>query len=117
MFYALVLVLWAAVDLNGAAEEEIATLPGIGPSKARAIVAYRVEHGPFHAVEELDDIPGIGTATIANLRGLVSVDATTAAPAEPVETTAVAPIAAATGTTARVNINAATEADLRRLPG
>jgi competence protein ComEA len=117
MVYALVVALWASIDLNSASETDIATLPGIGPSKARAIVEYRAANGPFRAVEDLDDIPGIGTATIVNLRGLVSVDAATAPAGQTVETTAEAPIAAATGTNARVNINTADEAGLARLPG
>jgi competence protein ComEA len=112
----LALALWAVTDLNSAAESEIATLPGIGPSKARAIVEYRAEHGAIKTLEELDDVPGIGPATIANLRGLVSVDAPTAT-AEPGETTARAPIASATGNRERVNINAAAEAALGTLPG
>ncbi len=119
MPYAFVLAfaLWAAVDLNSAGESEIATLPGIGPSKARAIVEYRDEHGPFRTVDELDDIPGIGAATIANLRGLVDVDTPAAPTGRSVVTTAGAPIAAATGNAARVDINTADEAGLARLPG
>jgi competence protein ComEA len=116
MLSVLVLVLWAAVDLNAAGETEIAALPGIGPSKARAIVDHRTAHGAFRAVDELDDVPGIGPATIANLRGLVSVEATAAAPSVDDPTTAV-PIASATGVFARVNVNTADGAALERLPG
>ena len=119
MIYGIVLALalWAVTDLNSAAESEIATLPGIGPSKARAIVEYRAEHGAIRTLEELDDIPGIGPATIANLRGLVSVDAPAAPAGQLVESSSRAPIASATGARERVNINAAGEADLATLPG
>ena len=113
----LALALWAVTDLNTAAESEIATLPGIGPSKARAIVEYRAEHGAIRTLEELDDVPGIGPATIANLRGLVSVDAPATPTVPPAEPTSRAPIASATGARAHVNINAASEADLATLPG
>jgi len=113
----LALALWAVVDLNSAAEDEIATLPGIGPSKARAIVEYRAEKGAIRSLEELDDVPGIGPATIANLRGLVSVDATATPPAQPAEPGTRAPIASATGAREHVNINAADEAHLATLPG
>jgi competence protein ComEA len=113
----LALALWAVTDLNSATESEIALLPGIGPSKARAIVEHRTANGAFETIEELDDVPGIGPATIANLRGLVSLDA----PAAPVEKSAEAtsrpPIAAATGNRERVDINAADEAGLTGLPG
>ena len=113
----LALALWAVTDLNSATEDEIATLPGIGPSKARAIVEYRAERGAIRTLEELDDVPGIGPATIANLRGLVSVNAVAAAPAQPADPTARAPIASATGTSEHVNINVADEAHLATLPG
>jgi competence protein ComEA len=113
----LALALWAVTDLNSAAESEIATLPGIGPSKARAIVDYRTEHGGIKTLEELDDVPGIGPATIANLRGLVTVDAPAASVAAPADRTTPAPISSATGAAEHVNINTAGVAQLATLPG
>jgi competence protein ComEA len=53
------------VDLNTATEAELLRLPGIGPAKARAIVAYRQSRGPFASVEEVLRVPGIGPATLA----------------------------------------------------
>jgi competence protein ComEA len=47
-------------------------LPGIGPTTAKEIVAYRAAHGPFRSVEQLDDVNGIGAGTIAALRDLVT---------------------------------------------
>jgi len=47
------------LDINTAAKEEFMTLPGIGESKAAAIIQYREEHGMFEAIEELMEIPGI----------------------------------------------------------
>jgi competence protein ComEA len=38
---------------------------------AQKIVDYRTEHGAFHSVDELDAIPGIGPARLADLRKLV----------------------------------------------
>lgn len=43
----------------------------VGPVTAQKIVQYRTQHGAFHAVDELDAIPGIGPARIAQLQGLV----------------------------------------------
>ncbi len=63
----------AVVDLNLAGPEELARLPGIGPSRAGAIVAWRARHGPFSAVEELVRVPGIGPKTVEGLRGRVEV--------------------------------------------
>ncbi len=55
------------VDINTATAQTLETLPGIGPSKAEAIVRFRTEHGPFHAANDLLQVPGIGQATVARL--------------------------------------------------
>jgi competence protein ComEA len=62
----------AIVDLNSATAEQLDTLPGIGPSTAAKIVAYRQQHGAFHSLAELDAISGIGPAKLEELKGLVS---------------------------------------------
>jgi competence protein ComEA len=55
------------VDINTATAATLETLPGIGPSKAAAIVRFRTEHGPLHKADDLLQIPGIGPATVARL--------------------------------------------------
>lgn len=60
------------VNINTADEAALDSLPGVGPSTARAIVAYRDEHGPFASIESLDQVPGIGPSKVANLDGLVT---------------------------------------------
>jgi competence protein ComEA len=53
------------VNVNTADAETIAkSLDGIGLSKAKAIVAYRDEHGPFKSADELSQVKGIGPATL-----------------------------------------------------
>ncbi|MFP3992855.1 ComEA family DNA-binding protein, partial [Streptomyces sp. E11-3] len=59
------------ISLNSAAEEQLQTLPGIGPVLASKIVAYRTEHGGFRSVEQLREVNGIGDRRFADLRDLV----------------------------------------------
>lgn len=63
----------AQVNLNTATPEQLDTLPGVGPVTAQAIVTWREENGGFGSVEDLLDVKGIGEATLAELRDLVSV--------------------------------------------
>ena len=53
------------VNINTADAETIAkSLDGIGLAKAKAIVAFRDEHGPFKSADELSQVKGIGPATL-----------------------------------------------------
>lgn len=61
------------IDLNTADMYELQRLPGIGEKRARAIVVYREEHGPFRSVEDLVEVSGIGEGVLAGLREYVSV--------------------------------------------
>jgi competence protein ComEA len=103
----------ASVNINTADQAELETLPGIGPSKASAILDYRVENGPFQHVDELDNVTGIGPATLSNLRPLVSTEgggtATNASAAPAVNTRA--------AQSSSVNVNTATAKELEFLPG
>lgn len=47
------------------------SLDGIGPSKAKAIVAYREEHGPFKTVADLSNVKGVGPATLERNRSAI----------------------------------------------
>jgi competence protein ComEA len=61
------------VDINRATVSELTTLPGIGPTRAAAIVDHRQRHGPFRAPGDLRAVSGIGEATFQNLAEHVSV--------------------------------------------
>jgi competence protein ComEA len=62
-----------SINLNRASREELAGLPGIGPVRAAAIIAYRELHGPFERVEELLGVPGIGPRTVEQVRTRLQV--------------------------------------------
>ena len=61
------------VNINTANKEELMTLPGIGVSKAEAIIKYREEHGDFKDVQELTNIAGIKTSVYEKIKELVRV--------------------------------------------
>lgn len=62
------------IGVNTADTYDLDRLPGIGPTKAQAIVAYREEHGPFQSAEELLEVSGIGEATLEGLRDYITLD-------------------------------------------
>jgi len=62
------------VNLNSATQEELVSLPGIGASKAKAIIDYRTAH-PFKSVDEVKNVRGIGDHLFENLKGKISVGA------------------------------------------
>lgn len=55
------------VDLNTATVEQLRKVKGIGAAKAKAIVDYRTEHGPFKSVDALSDVKGFSGNVIATL--------------------------------------------------
>jgi competence protein ComEA len=61
------------LDLNTATLEQLDALPGIGESKAKAILAYRQEKGSFAKIEQLLEIKGIGEKMLAALKSLIYI--------------------------------------------
>ncbi|MFP4137310.1 MAG: ComEA family DNA-binding protein [Halomonas sp.] len=60
------------INVNTAGEELLTELPGIGPSKAAAIVEDREANGPYESAEDLARVSGIGEVTVANLEDQVT---------------------------------------------
>lgn len=55
------------VSLNRAGIAQLEALPGIGPVRARAIVAFRDSAGPFRNIKQLIQVPGITQALVDRL--------------------------------------------------
>ena len=56
------------IDVNTATAAQLQELPGIGPSLAAAIIAFRTDHGPFATLDALEQVPGIGPSKLSQLR-------------------------------------------------
>ena len=65
----------AAVNLNTASRDELVAVPGIGPSKAQAIVEHRTTHGPFKSVDDLKQVKGFRDKLVERLRPELTVAA------------------------------------------
>lgn len=63
----------ALLDINSASAESLEALPGVGPAIAQALVQTRIDRGPFLAVEELLDVPGIGESKLTQIAPFVMI--------------------------------------------
>lgn len=101
------------IDLDRASAGEIARLPRIGLSLARTIVADREQRGPFGSMDGLDRVTGVGPGMLAAVAPHVVFSGHPAA--HPQVLPAVGPSPASVAAPA-LDLNAATAADLERLP-
>jgi len=71
------------VDINTADAIQLEeVLVGIGPAKAQAIIEHRTANGPFKSADELALVKGIGLKTVERNRDLITVGASSPAPAK-----------------------------------
>ncbi|MGD9115709.1 MAG: helix-hairpin-helix domain-containing protein [Dehalococcoidia bacterium] len=61
------------IDINRAEAWLLEALPGIGPSKAQAIIDYRQQHGYFSNTYEITNVPGISTSMYQNFKDMLTV--------------------------------------------
>jgi len=61
------------ININTASAADFESLSGIGEVLAAAIVDYRTQNGPFAAVDDLEDVSGIGPATLEEIRDQITV--------------------------------------------
>ncbi len=62
------------IEINRASVKELMLLPGIGPTMAKRIDAYRRDYGPFREVDDLEAVQGIGKKTLARLADRIVVE-------------------------------------------
>jgi DNA uptake protein ComE-like DNA-binding protein len=104
----------AQVDLNSASEKELETLPGVGTATAKKIIAGR----PYASVDDLSKA-GVSASTIKKITPLVTVGSAAPAPVKPVasKSAAAAKPDASGSSGAKVDLNTASAAELKDLPG
>lgn len=61
------------ININTASAADLESLPGIGPSKAAAVVRYRKENGQFKNISDIQKVSGIGPKTYAQLKDQITV--------------------------------------------
>ncbi|MDH4656639.1 ComEA family DNA-binding protein [Pseudomonas sp. JS3066] len=65
----------AKLNINSADELALQDyMIGIGAAKAKAIVKYREENGPFSSVDDLLEVKGIGVKTLEKSRDKLTVE-------------------------------------------
>ncbi|WP_083024584.1 ComEA family DNA-binding protein [Vreelandella lionensis] len=64
----------APINVNSADEELLAELPGIGPSRATAIIEEREANGAFENADDLTRVNGIGPATVDRIRDQIKFE-------------------------------------------
>ena len=62
------------INLNTATKDQLMEIPGIGESKANAIIAYREEHGGFSSIEEVMNIEGIKEGVFSKMKEYIVVN-------------------------------------------
>ncbi len=62
------------ININTARAIDLERLPQIGPSRAKAIVEYRTQFGPFKNIDEIVKVSGIGEKTYEKLMPYITIE-------------------------------------------
>lgn len=63
----------AMVNINTATADQLASIKGLGPKKAQAIIDYRQKNGAFKNVDDLKKVAGISEKLFASIKPQVTV--------------------------------------------
>jgi competence protein ComEA len=63
----------AKINVNTATLDQLESLPGIGEVLGQRVIDYREQHGPFHSVDDLLNVSGIGPSHLADIKESVTV--------------------------------------------
>lgn len=61
------------ININTASKEELTTLPGVGESKAEAIIKYREDNGNYEKIEDIKNVSGIGESAFEKIKDNITV--------------------------------------------
>ena len=61
------------ININTALTNELMSLPGIGESKAKAIIEYREHNGLFNTIEDIKNVSGLGDSIFAKIQDSITV--------------------------------------------
>ncbi|MBO0927129.1 helix-hairpin-helix domain-containing protein [Staphylococcus sp. 30400_3112M30941] len=61
------------VNLNTASASELMSVPGVGQTKANAIIEHRNQQGAFQDIEELKKVKGFGSKTFEKLKSYFTI--------------------------------------------
>ena len=61
------------IDINTADAAQLVTIPGIGETRAAAILAYREKNGPFAKVEDIMQVSGIKSALFEKMKDYITI--------------------------------------------
>ena len=62
------------ININTASEAELCNIPGIGATRAAAIVAYRQEKGGFSSIEDIMNVSGIKEGTYEKIKDSIKIN-------------------------------------------
>jgi competence ComEA-like helix-hairpin-helix protein len=99
-------VMLGDIDLNSASSSQFQQLRGVGPATASSIIEYREQNGSFSSVDELNNVSGIGPATLKKMKAAAGMEVEESSE----------PTASTTGS-GDININTASNSQLQNITG